>query len=95
MAEQDQTKPDTGTACAVTLRRVMPAALAARRDPWDVAEQLAAYHGCEAAPLIAANALRWRAAHDFARMGRRDLACALVARELMIDCRAIDRGAVA
>jgi hypothetical protein len=88
VAEHDTLEP--GTACAITLRRVLPAAMAAGRDPWAVADRLSAYHGCEAAPLIAANALRWRAAHDFARMGRRDLARALIARELTIDCRALD-----
>jgi hypothetical protein len=85
MAEQNDNTPEPGTACAITLRRVLPLALDARRDPWDVARQLGALHGCEAAPLIAGNALRWRIAHDFARMGRRDLARAMIRRELTIE----------
>lgn len=86
MAEQNDT-PETepGTACAMTLARVLPLAMDARRDPWETAEAVGAFHGCTAAPLVAGNALRWRIAHNFARMGRRDLARAMIARELTIE----------
>ena len=85
MAEQNENTPEPGTACAITLRRVLPLALDARRDPWDVAMSVGALHGCTAAPLIAGNALRWHIAHDFARLGRRDLARAMIAQELTIE----------
>lgn len=84
MAEQNDNPENTtepGTACAMTLRRVLPIA---SRDPWALAEAVGAFHGCQAAPLVAGNALRWAVAHEFAKIGRRDLARAMIRRELTI-----------
>lgn len=74
-----------GTDCAVTIRALLPAAMAGGLCPWRLAGIVALMKGHPGAVLAAGNALRWQCAHDFARMGRRDLARAMIARELTIE----------
>jgi hypothetical protein len=78
----------TGVAIARTLRRELPAALAADRDLFEIAFLAGFLHGAEAAGLASANALRIQLCHSIRRLGHPEIA-APIARELLIDLAAM------
>jgi hypothetical protein len=84
--EERTSTADRGANVARTLARVLIIATEAGRDPWETAELAGNLHGCQGAPLIWANALRWQVAHQLRQMGHRDLAADLVRRELTVNC---------